>query len=525
MVLDEDEFAKTLIPELFKHNNYASFVRQLNMYGFHKRVGLSDNSMKASERKNKSPSEYYNPYFKRGRPNLLWLINKPKGGKAGSKPSKAVKNENDGREIENDEDVEDVEETFGPTYNNKSIQNGRAVSVVPESGSGSLQRMAGVQREILEIQKQQGLINQNISRLRTDHNQLAANLYQQATAFQALHDRHEVSINAILAFLQTIYARSLDGENPGGNIAQMFANVFPQNQQQQSQGSVVDMGDVANLPQQPGSASPIRRQQRLLMAPPGGRANTVSPSGESTPQPQYQGASTPQSGAIEELFDSPSGDNNNSGKGDIDMPQQDMLSLIQNTNAANSSNGNTPADFPDMLPSYENGNSTLTPQQRNNMLSMLANQTTDGGAHNPLSPTAPQLPLEDYRATEAQMNNLLALQNDTGRRLNQLTTAVTPPPLSPSAILNGDTSFFANSDPSMDLDQYLDPTAFYNGSNDYYNDDVPLGDSHFDLGMDGTTDSKIETIETPSPPEIEVVDEPQQRSGSQHIPVKRRRKN
>lgn len=29
IVLDEDEFAKTLIPELFKHNNYASFVRQL----------------------------------------------------------------------------------------------------------------------------------------------------------------------------------------------------------------------------------------------------------------------------------------------------------------------------------------------------------------------------------------------------------------------------------------------------------------------------------------------------------------
>ena len=35
IVLDEDEFAKKLIPELFKHNNYASFVRQLNMYGFH----------------------------------------------------------------------------------------------------------------------------------------------------------------------------------------------------------------------------------------------------------------------------------------------------------------------------------------------------------------------------------------------------------------------------------------------------------------------------------------------------------
>ncbi|KFY97311.1 hypothetical protein V500_02152 [Pseudogymnoascus sp. VKM F-4518 (FW-2643)] len=74
VVLNKDEFAKNLIPELFNHNNYTSFVRQLNMYGFHKRVGLSDNSMKASERKNKSLSEYYNPYFKRGHPNLLWLI-------------------------------------------------------------------------------------------------------------------------------------------------------------------------------------------------------------------------------------------------------------------------------------------------------------------------------------------------------------------------------------------------------------------------------------------------------------------
>ncbi|KMK54983.1 Heat shock factor protein [Aspergillus fumigatus Z5] len=28
IVLDEDEFAKILILELFKHNNYASFVRR-----------------------------------------------------------------------------------------------------------------------------------------------------------------------------------------------------------------------------------------------------------------------------------------------------------------------------------------------------------------------------------------------------------------------------------------------------------------------------------------------------------------
>jgi len=287
-VLDEDEFAKTLIPELFKHNNYASFVRQLNMYGFHKRVGLSDNSMKASERKNKSPSEYYNPYFKRGHPNLLWLINKPKGG-TNKKKAKTAKDERGQIQEGDSDDDANIEEVYG-----NNIQASRALSAAPESGPLQKRDVAVLQNQLAEIQKQQSNITNAIQRLRKDHNQL----YQQSMAFQTLHDRHENSINAILTFLATVYNRSLDGQGVPQNIAQMFANGIPHSDQQQ-QGNVVDIGDASNQQQpNPGSLSPHRRQQRLLMAPPKtgkGPVRIVSPSPEvETPQSQ----SYPQPGAL-----------------------------------------------------------------------------------------------------------------------------------------------------------------------------------------------------------------------------------
>ncbi|KDR82173.1 hypothetical protein GALMADRAFT_39494, partial [Galerina marginata CBS 339.88] len=36
VVKDTDEFLKSVLPGLFNHSNFASFVRQLNKYGFHK---------------------------------------------------------------------------------------------------------------------------------------------------------------------------------------------------------------------------------------------------------------------------------------------------------------------------------------------------------------------------------------------------------------------------------------------------------------------------------------------------------
>ncbi|KAF2847299.1 hypothetical protein T440DRAFT_539865 [Plenodomus tracheiphilus IPT5] len=471
IVLDEDEFARTLIPELFKHNNYASFVRQLNMYGFHKKVGLSDNSMKASETKAKAPSEYYNKYFKRGRPELLWLIQKPKNPPTGPKRKRDENSKDD-----SDEERKYVQDAGGGGYVEElAVRNNEQMAMIPRSEYNSLRV------EVRELQQQQKLISNVLTQIKRQNEEL----YSRATSFQALHDRHENSINAILTFLATFYNRSLEGNANGLNLADMFPAA-----RQQPHGNVVDVDDY---PQQELHKSPqLQRTKRplaILPAPPiapqdllspmgTGRATTMSPTTRPMPSPLTR------SGSRSSVFKPPQQQTSRQPSAATPQPRDsslptslpiksespstypensEIMSAIQSANAASANHhrhpslstaANTtphqqqPFDSFAALSSYQpdTAHIPLTTQQRADVLSQIAQHSSSTSAsqqhqtqtQNPNTSALTQTPqsqhdmsnllndLAQYQATQNQLEMLQKLSEEQNNRIRGIQERVLP---------------------------------------------------------------------------------------------------
>ncbi|KAI9335886.1 HSF-type DNA-binding-domain-containing protein, partial [Pilaira anomala] len=68
LIFSASRFAQEVLPEHFKHSNFSSFVRQLNMYGFHK-INKSPRSQRGNSKN--GVWEFSHIKFQRGCPELL----------------------------------------------------------------------------------------------------------------------------------------------------------------------------------------------------------------------------------------------------------------------------------------------------------------------------------------------------------------------------------------------------------------------------------------------------------------------
>lgn len=70
IIQNQAQFWYELLPVYYKHNNMSSFVRQLNMYGFHKISTVENGTMDIE----KDEIQFFHPYFQKDQPELLKLI-------------------------------------------------------------------------------------------------------------------------------------------------------------------------------------------------------------------------------------------------------------------------------------------------------------------------------------------------------------------------------------------------------------------------------------------------------------------